>query len=59
VADRVVIYRDSAGGWRWRRQAGNNRIIADSGEAYTRRDDASDAARRANPGAVVVFAEQP
>ena len=28
-----TIYRDSAGGFRWRLQAGNNRIVADSGDA--------------------------
>lgn len=28
-------------GWRWRIRARNRRIIAESGEAYTRRRDAS------------------
>lgn len=27
-------------GWRWRLRAGNGRIVAESGEAYTRRADA-------------------
>lgn len=28
------VYRDGQGYWRWRLTAGNNRIIADSGESY-------------------------
>lgn len=44
--DRTDIYQDAAGGWRWRRIAANNEIIADSSESYTRRADASRAARR-------------
>ena len=34
-----VIYRDSAMQYRWRLRAANNRIIADSGEAYHNRAD--------------------
>lgn len=30
-----TIYRDAAGGFRWRLTASNNRITADSGEGYT------------------------
>jgi uncharacterized protein YegP (UPF0339 family) len=33
-------------GWRWRLRASNNRIIAESGEAYTRRDRAQQALQR-------------
>ncbi|HEX5708969.1 MAG TPA: DUF1508 domain-containing protein [Pyrinomonadaceae bacterium] len=33
------VYEDSAGEWRWRLRAGNNRIIADSGEGYRDRRD--------------------
>lgn len=29
------VYKDRAGGWRWRLLARNGKIIADSGEAYT------------------------
>ena len=36
---RFRIYRDQAGQYRWRLRAANNRIIADSGESYTRRRD--------------------
>ena len=47
---RCQIYRDRLGEWRWRWRAGNNRIVADSGEGYSSRDAAwraADSARRA------------
>ena len=34
---RFTIYQDTAGGWRWKLQSRNGRVIADSGEAYTER----------------------
>lgn len=33
------VYRDLSLQWRWRLRAANNRIIADSGEAYLNRND--------------------
>lgn len=48
--DRTIVYQDSAGGWRWKRVAGNGEIIADSGESYTRMADAERAASRAFMG---------
>lgn len=36
---RFVVYQDKAGQWRWRLLAANNRIVADSGESYTRMRD--------------------
>lgn len=33
------VYLDTAGGWRWRYVAGNNRTLADSGESYHNRSD--------------------
>lgn len=33
------LYEDAAGEWRWRLVARNGRIVADSGEGYTRRRD--------------------
>lgn len=41
-----TVYRDSAGGFRWRLHAGNNRIVADSGESYVERSGARQAAER-------------
>jgi uncharacterized protein YegP (UPF0339 family) len=33
------VYRDAAGGWRWRLAAGNGRLIAESGEGYQHKQD--------------------
>jgi uncharacterized protein YegP (UPF0339 family) len=33
------IYKDKKGEFRWRLQADNNKIIADCGEGYVRKDD--------------------
>jgi uncharacterized protein YegP (UPF0339 family) len=33
------VYEDAAGEWRWRLVAGNERIIADSGEGYRDKQD--------------------
>jgi len=40
------VYRDAADEWRWRLLHRNGNILADSGEGYTRRHDASRAAKR-------------
>lgn len=56
MSERVKVYRDVGGQWRWSRLAANGRIISDSGEGYTRRWSAKRAAKRANPGIrIVVF----
>lgn len=34
-----VVYQDASGEWRWQLRAGNNRIIADSGEGYHNKQD--------------------
>jgi uncharacterized protein len=36
---RFHIYTDTAGYWRWRLLAANNRVIADSGEGYNNKAD--------------------
>lgn len=33
-------------GWRWRRVAANGKVVSESGEAYTRKDDCEEAAAR-------------
>lgn len=33
------VYKDTAGEWRWRLRAANNKIIANSGEGYANRTD--------------------
>lgn len=34
-----LVYNDRVGEWRWQLRAGNNRIIADSGEGYRNKAD--------------------
>lgn len=38
--DRLEVYADKDGHWRWRRLAANNKIIAVSGEGYVNREHA-------------------
>jgi len=40
---KITIYRDESGGWRWRLQSANGRIIA-QGESHTSAKDAERAA---------------
>lgn len=42
---KFITYQDNGGGWRWRLVASNGRIVADSGEAYTRKADVKRAIR--------------
>jgi uncharacterized protein YegP (UPF0339 family) len=49
ITDRVEIFRDDAGGWRWRRKNGENgQITSVSGESYVRRDHAVEMAAKMN-----------
>lgn len=43
---RAWVYFDAAGEWRWRITARNGRIVADSGEGYTRKSAAVAAVRK-------------
>jgi len=36
MADTIEVYKDDAGKFRWRRQAANGEIVADSGQGYDR-----------------------
>ena len=36
---RFEMYQDDKNEWRWRLWSENNRIVADSGEGYARRED--------------------
>lgn len=42
MAAEFKLYRDAAGEFRWRLQAENNEIIADSAEGYVRKSDCED-----------------
>lgn len=46
--DRVELFRDQGGEWRWHRKAPNGQLIADSGEGYINKDDAVAMAERVN-----------
>lgn len=43
---RFKVYQDDAKQWRWRLQSANGRILADSGEGYSRKWGAERAAER-------------
>lgn len=55
--DRVIVYRDNAGEWRWTRRADNGEVVSDSAESYTRRWSAKRAAKRTNPKAQIIVQE--
>lgn len=44
TTDRIEIYRDLAGEYRWRRRASNWQIVSGPGEGYTRKWNAIKAA---------------
>lgn len=55
----VTLYRDDTGKWRWRRQAGNNRVVAASEQGFRTRWYAKRDARRDLPiGISTVFRYQ-
>lgn len=49
---RITVYQDSSGEWRWhKRPTHGGDIVADSGEGYSRKSDAFEAAtKEAGPG---------
>lgn len=47
--DRVRVYRDEKGEWRWQALARNNEIVAGSQEGYVDESWAAEAAKRAFP----------
>lgn len=49
---RITVYRDSDNRWRWRRQAGNNRVVAASEQSFKRRRYAEKDAIRELPAGV-------
>jgi hypothetical protein len=54
--NRVVIYKDEAGLWRWRGVAGNNRVIGAAEQGFRFRWYAVRKARNAFPDARVEYA---
>lgn len=47
--DTVEVYQDKGDKWRWRRKANNGATIGSSGESFSSKVAATNAARRANP----------
>lgn len=47
--DYIEVWQDEALEWRWRRKAGNHKIIAESGESYRQLPYADEMAHAANP----------
>ncbi|MBA2741916.1 MAG: YegP family protein [Actinobacteria bacterium] len=47
--DRLLTYEDASDEFRWKKVARNGDLIAESGESYTRKEDAERAALRSNP----------
>ncbi len=48
MEDRVVVYEDKSGDWRWKRVADNGNTVADGSEGYENREDCVDQARQVN-----------
>lgn len=51
--DKVYVFEDIAGEWRWTRKSSNGRIVADSSEGYKNQSDCLDMALRINKAAEV------
>jgi uncharacterized protein YegP (UPF0339 family) len=51
----VIVYKDEAGGFRWKLVAENGEIISDSAEGYHHKGYAISVAEKLNPGAELVI----
>lgn len=50
MTDRIHVYEDEGGEFRWRRVAENGKLVADSGEGYESESGAVEAANRQAEG---------
>jgi uncharacterized protein YegP (UPF0339 family) len=57
--EKVRIYKDAAGEWRWTAKAANGEPIADSGEGYESRDYCRGVVVGMFPGAEIVVDGDP
>lgn len=48
MPDKVMVYKDVSGEWRWRRISPNGEIVASSGEGYHNRVDCESQALQVN-----------
>lgn len=51
MSEKVEVYRDAQGEWRWRRKEGNGEIVSTSGEGYLHKYWCVEIAKRLNPDA--------
>lgn len=56
IVNEIHVYRDRSGEWRWRALAGNNKIVATSGEGYNNRMYCHKVARALYPTVSIWFA---
>jgi uncharacterized protein YegP (UPF0339 family) len=50
MTDKVEVYKDERGEWRWHRQSENGEIVSTSGEGYIHRSDAINISAQLNVG---------
>lgn len=50
VVEKVAIYRDVGGEWRWKAIAANGKVVADSAEGYNNKSYTIKVARSLHPG---------
>jgi uncharacterized protein YegP (UPF0339 family) len=55
--DKIRIYKDTSGEWRWTAYAGNNKVVADSAEGYGNHSDALAAASGIVAGGTAVVVD--
>lgn len=53
--DRVKVFRDGTGEWRWQRKAANGEIVSVSGEGYQNKEHAINMAEQLNPGRTLLI----
>ena len=58
MADKITIYKDEKGEFRWRKQSENNRITATSGEGLTNHNDIVEAANHEAEGTDAVIVDE-
>jgi hypothetical protein len=51
MPDKIHVYEDESGEFRWRRVAPNGEVVSDSGEGYESETGATEAANREADGA--------
>lgn len=55
TVDRVAVFKDDAGEWRWKAIGGNNKIVASAGEGLVNRMYAYKVEKDLYPGLPVEF----